>query len=161
VASYTYKSARSAGLIFGIGLVLAVETTALHALLVGQYPWVAWTLTLSSLSALGWIIAHYRAMGRGAIETTTTHVDMRIGNAISVALARSNIGTAIRPTFRDLPAVGTNQGADFINLTKSSQPNVLLTLHDPVVVSMAGFKRRARRIAMHLDDPDAFLAELR
>jgi hypothetical protein len=40
-------------------------------------------------------------------------------------------------------------------------PNVPLTLREPAIVSMGGIARPpARQIALHLDDPDAFLAEL-
>ena len=161
VAAFTYKSARSSGLVIGVSIVIIIETFALHMLTVTKHPFVAWGLTLSSLSALWWFIADYRAMGVGAVNTSATDIDVRIGRRASVFIPRANVANAIRPTFRDLPQAGAGLSQGYVNLTKQVTPNVLLTLREPAVVSIGGIVRQpARQIGLHLDDPDAFLAEL-
>jgi hypothetical protein len=147
-------------LVVGIGIAIVVETVAFHAMLMTSHPLLAWVMTLSSLSILVWLVLDYRAMGVGTIKVTPSEIDIRIGRRLSTVIARANLAGAIKPTFRDIPQVvsGTR---DYLNLTKHIDPNVLLTLQEPAVVSLAGLKLRARRISMHLDDPDRFLAALR
>jgi hypothetical protein len=162
VAAFTYRSARSPGLIIGISIVVLVESVAFHAMLMTDHPLGAWILTLTTLSLPAWLLADYRAMGVGTVNTSPTDIDIRIGRRASVAIPKSRVASAIRPTFRDLPQSGASRGSEYINLTKWVTPNVLLTLHEPATVSMGGLiKQPARRIALHLDDPDAFLADLR
>ena len=158
--AFTYRSARSASLIVGIGIAIGVETVAFHAMLMKSHPYLAWFMTLSSLSVLLWLVLDYRAMGVGTINVTPTEIDVRIGRRLSTLIPRANVARAIKPTFRDIPQVvsGTR---DYLNLTKHIDPNVLLTLQEPAVVSLGGLKLRARTISMHLDDPEAFLAALR
>jgi hypothetical protein len=163
VAAYTYRSARSKGLVFGLGLVIAVETLAFHLLLMNDHhPIGAWLMTLGSLSVLAWLVADYRAMSTGAVQTTAEAIDIRIGGRASVTIPREAVTAAIRPTFRDLPQLNAALTGQYVNVTKHVSPNVLLTLRDPVRVSIAGIiKQPARQIALHLDDPDAFIADLR
>jgi hypothetical protein len=160
VAEFTYKSARSGGLVIGIGIAIVVETVAFHALLMRSHPLGAWILTLSSLSFLVWLVRDYQAMGTGTIRVTETEIDVRIGRRLSTVIPRANVITAIKPTFRDIPQVASGT-RDYLNLTKHIDPNVLLTVREPAVVSLAGLKLRARQISMHLDDPEAFLAAVR
>jgi hypothetical protein len=73
----------------------------------------------------------------------------------------ANITRALRPSFRDLPTPGTNQGRDYLNLTKPASPNVLIVLHMPAKVRLAaGFHRGVGRLSLHLDEPDVFVNEL-
>ncbi len=79
---------------------------------------------------------------------------MASGVAFSYRSARSPaITSAI-----DLPTPGTNEGRDYVHLTKPGAPNVLIVLDAPRRVRLtAGLHREVRRIAPRLDDPDAFL----
>jgi hypothetical protein len=46
-----------------------------------------------------------------------------------------------------------------VDLTKPAAPNVLLTLDPPLIVRLPPGRRRAvRRLALHLDTPEAFVA---
>ena len=58
--AFTYRSARSRGVLAGISTAIVVETVALHALLVTRHPLIAWLLTSSSVSVLAWRVADWR-----------------------------------------------------------------------------------------------------
>jgi hypothetical protein len=161
VSAFTYRSARSGSVVGGLGLVIAIETVALHLWLAARHPVAAWALTAGSLATLGWLAADYRALGRGAVLLDGDTVDLRVGRRAAVRLPRTAVLTVARPTWRDLPAAGTPAAADYLNLTKPATPNVLLTLSAPTTVRLpGGLTRQARRLGVRLDDPDAFVAAL-
>ena len=158
---FTYRSARSGGLLAGIILVLVSEGIGIHLWVYSRKPWLAWLLTASTLSAIAWLASDYRALGRGAVTVGDDQIHLTIGRRFSLSLPRTSIATAVTPTWRDLPEPGMPAAADYINLMKQATPNVLLHLVDPTAVKLpAGRSRTVRRIALHLDDPAAFLAAL-
>ena len=159
--SFSYRSARSPSLTIGISLALLIETVALHALLIGPHPWLAWIMTASTLSVIAWLAGHYRAMGRGSVQVSADAVDIRVGKRPPIVVQRAHIASVMRPTFRDLPQAGSNAGADYLNLMKPAPPNVLLTLQSPTTISVGPFRRAAKRIALHLDDPEGFIGLVR
>jgi len=88
-------------------------------------------------------------------------LELTIGRRFAITLPLADIERATAPTFRDLPAPGTTQGRDYLNLTKPGAPNVLLVLAEPRRIRVtAGVHRNARRIAFRLDDAPRFLAAL-
>jgi hypothetical protein len=156
---FTYRSARSGSLMFGFALILGVETAALHAWLQGRHPAAAWCLTILSAMSLVWLAADYHRLGHGAIVVNRDALDLRIGLRARAVIPREAIAHMIQPTWRDLPAAGSAEGRDYRNLMKPAPPNVLIVLKEPVPVQVAGGVRLpARRIALHVDDPDGFLA---
>jgi len=57
-----------------------------------------------------------------------------------------------------VPAPGSPQATDYLNLMKPATPNVLLTFTLPVTVRLrGGLQRSARRLGLCLDEPDAFI----
>jgi hypothetical protein len=158
---FSYRSARSGSLLAGIILVLVSEGIGIHLWLYSRKPWLAWLLTASTLSAIAWLASDYRALGRGAVTVDDDQVHLTVGRRFSLSLPRAAIATALTPTWRDLPEPGMPAAADYINLMKQATPNVLLQVVDPTVIKLpAGRSRTVRRIALHLDDPAAFLAAL-
>ena len=154
---FTYRTARSGALVIGITMVVIVETIALHALLIRAHNWLAWTLTLFSVSALWWIASDYRAMATGAVQLGDETLELTIGKRFRAEILRRDIASATKPTWRERPAYAR----DYLNVTKPATPNVLLVLHNPATVRLPGGVRvRYARFGMHLDDPDAFLAAL-
>ncbi|HEY2292312.1 MAG TPA: hypothetical protein VGM86_16560 [Thermoanaerobaculia bacterium] len=61
--TFTLESARSLPITGALCGVIAVETAALHLLLMFRHPWLAWTLTALSLWTIVWLIGDYRAIG--------------------------------------------------------------------------------------------------
>lgn len=158
---FSYRSSRSASLFFGITMALVAETLGLHLWLVARHPLLAWTLTAISLGTLVWLAADYRALGAGRIRVTSDVIDLAIGKRVRGEVPRAAIASAIRPGWRDLPEPGTPAAKGFVNLTKPGTPNVLLSLSAPVSLRVAGgLTRSASRVALCVDQPDEFLAEV-
>ena len=161
MSTFTCRNARSGALMIGLGLVLTIETVVLHLWLAPRHPVVAWALTASSLLTLAWLAADWRAMGRAGVDVDEGTLSVRIGRRFVADVPRAGIAAASRPTWRDLPSPESRAAAGFLDLTKPAPPNVLLTLAPPVTVRRpAGLHRQARQLALHLDDPDGFLARL-
>jgi hypothetical protein len=155
---FTYRSARSGAITAAFGAVVVIESVAVHFAVAAHHPRVAWTLTLLSLYALVWLARDYRALGSGSVRVGDDSVRLRIGRRFDISIPLASIARTLKPTFRDLPTPGTNQGRDFLNLTKPAAPNVLIVL-DTIrrVRTMAGLHRDVQRVALKLDDPDGFL----
>ena len=162
MTDFTYRSARSGSLVVGFCIVIVIETVALHLWLRVHHAFIAWALSVTSLSAVAWLVADYRAFGRGAVRVTDGAVDLRIGRRFALELSRAEVAGVVRPTWRELPAPGTLAASDYLNLTKPAVPNVLLTLAGPASVRLTGGLRRSvKRVGLHLDAPDEFLAAMR
>lgn len=161
MAEFTYRSARSGGVTAAISAVVLIETVAFHFLISARHPAIAWPLTIVSLSAVVWIVVDYRAMGRGAIRVDEHTLYLTIGRRFDVALPLASVDRAFSPSFRDLPTPGTNQGRDYVNVTKPAKPNVLVVLREPRRMRIAmGIHRVVQRVAIHVDDPAALLRAL-
>lgn len=146
----------------GLGLVIGIETLVLHLWLSSRHPIIAWVLTVSSLAAISWLVADYRALGRGAVGLTDEMLDLRVGRRFAVAVPTTAVSSALRPTWRDLPNPGSPQAVGYLNLTKPAAPNVLLILSTPIEVRLpGGLRRSATSVALCLDEPEAFLAAIR
>jgi hypothetical protein len=159
VQDFTYRSARSGGLVFGLGLALLVETVALHLWLVDRHAVIAWTLSIASLATLLWLAADYRAAGRGAVRLSDHALDLRIGYRFAARIARSNVASVARAGWRDVPTPGTPMAEGYINLMKPSTPNVMLTLIAPTQLRLpGGIRRQVQRIGLCLDEPQCFLS---
>ncbi|HET7457571.1 MAG TPA: hypothetical protein VFJ74_07940 [Gemmatimonadaceae bacterium] len=159
---FTYRQARSGSLAAGLGGAIAVETVALHLWLAARHPAIAWVLTASSVSALAWLAADYRAMGAGAVRVGGGRLDLRVGRRFALTLPVDAVAAAVaRPSWRELPAAGTPAARDYLNLTKPATPNVLLMLADPTPIRLpGGLSRTVRRLGICLDDPTAFVAAI-
>ncbi len=154
--AFTYRRARSMAITAAIGILLVVETGGFHALLLALgHPVAAWTLTTLSAAALVWLVSDYRAMGSAAIRVGAGGIDVKVGRRIAAVVPRTAVASVIAPGWRDLQAPGSG----YLNGTKPATPNVLLTFHDPVAVTLMGTVRRpVRRLGLHLDEPERFIA---
>lgn len=158
---FPYRSARSGSLIAGIGIALLAETLVLHLWLVAWHPLLAWAMTAISLLTLGWLAADYRAMDRGVIRLHAGELELKVGRRFTVRLPRENVASAMRPTWRDLPQMGTPAAASYLNLMKPAEPNVLLLLREPMQVRIAaGIRRTVGRVGLHVDEPERLVAAI-
>jgi hypothetical protein len=158
---FTYRSARSGAFALGISAAILIETVAIHLLIVTRIPVLAYSLTILSVLGIVWIVRDYTALGSGAVVVTDETIQFTVGRRFDTSVSRANIARALQPTFRDLPTPGTNQGRDYLNMTKPASPNVLIVLKEPASVRLAGgLSRQVRRLSLHLDDPTGFLALL-
>jgi len=120
-------------------------------------------LCLTSLNVLtiAWLIRDYIALGRHVVHVDDETLRLKIGRRFDISVSLSNIARVLRPTFRDLPRPGTNEGRDYLDLTKPASPNVLIVLNTVAKARLpGGFHRMVGRFSLHLDEPDAFLTEV-
>lgn len=158
---FSYRSARSGAITFAFVAVIVIESAAVHFAVAARRPMLAWGLTLTSVIAILWLVRDYQALGTGVIRLGDEMLELTIGRRFAIGIPIATIDRALPPTFRDLPAPGTTQGRDYLNLTKPAAPNVLLVLREPRRVRLtAGVRRDARRIAFRVDDAPRFLAAL-
>ncbi len=158
-SEFSLRTARSGSLVAGLSAAILIETVAVHVLLASRHPAVAWVLTGLSLLAVAYLVRDYQALGRGLVRLADERLELIIGRRYGFELPLSNVERIIQPSFRDLPTPGTNQGRDYVNLTKPASPNVLITLKAPVRIRLpGGVHRVVRRLSMHLDDPAGFVA---
>ncbi len=154
---FTFRRARTPSLVVTIGVVLAIETAALHLLLVRHHPVVAWTITLSGIATFGWLLADYRRLGAGTARVDRDVLDLAVGLRFSTRIPRVAIATTILPTWRDIPA----PAPAYLNAMKPAPPNVLLTLREPVPIRLLGVATRpVRQLGLCVDDPTGFVAAL-
>ena len=159
VGEFTCRSARSGSLVIGLGLVILIETVVMHLWLAPSHPVLAWSLTATSVSAVGWLVADYQALGRGTLRIDVDALDLRVGRRATVRVPLSAVATVAGASWRDLPASGTPESRDYRNLMKPATPNVLVTLLAPAIVRFpGGVVRSVRRLGLRLDDPAGFIA---
>jgi hypothetical protein len=155
--TFTYRSARSGSLTFGLMLVMAVETTVFHLWLLPRFPIFTWALTITTLLTFWWLVADYRAMGSSTIRVHADAIELPIGKRFTTQIQREDILSAGVATWRDL----VDLPRDAVNLTKPAEPNVLLQLRQPTAVRLFGrMSRRVSRVGLHLDEPMAFVQAL-
>lgn len=156
------RSARAGSLMLALGAVIVIETVVLHLLLSPHHPWIALALTLSSISALVWLAMDYRALGHARVSIDTEALHLEIGRRASIAVRLDDIASLTRPGWRDIPESGAPGARSFVNLTKPAEPNLLVTLHHAVTIVLLGsIRKRADRIALHVDEPDAIVTAYR
>jgi hypothetical protein len=155
--TFTYRSARSGSLTFGVIMVVAIETMVFHLWLSPRFPVATWVMTGTMALSLWWLVADYRAMGTGAIRLHDDALELPIGKRFTAQIMRTDILSADVATWRDL----VDMHRDAVNLTKPAEPNVLLYLREPTSVRLYGrISKRVRRVGLHLDEPAAFVQAL-
>jgi len=158
---FSYRSSRSGAITAAIVAVVVIESVAVHFAIASRNRPLAWALTLTSILAVAWLVRDYLALGRGVVRLGNNMVRLTIGRRFDIQLTLADIERALKPSFRDLPTPGTNQGRDYLNLTRPSSPNVLIVLTSPRKVRLtAGIYREVKRVGLKLDDGPAFLAAL-
>ena len=115
---FSYRSARSGSLVVGFSIAILVETVAIHLLLVRRHPLLAWSLTVLSAWAIVWLARDYRALGDGRVRVDDEIIHLTIGRRYDIHVPRARVDRAYKPTFRDLPTPGTNEGAT-ISISRS------------------------------------------
>lgn len=155
--SFTFRDARSPSLLAAISAVLVIETAAIHLLFVRNHPFVAWSVTASSLALLVWLLLDYRRFRDGAVRLDYATLRLSVGLRFVVCIPRASIAEASIPTWREWPAP---TGA-YLNATKPATPNILLSLRQPITIRLFGVANRTvSQLGLCLDDPTAFLAAL-
>ena len=156
VAFSGHRESGFGALMAAVGFLTLIETAAAHLVLGHWHPVAANWLTLLSLYTLLLLLAHAHAVRLCPLLLGPRALVVRVGFAWQVAVPRAAVAaTAIREAPAPAP--------DTLNAAKVllASPNVLLTFAVPVVVAGPyGTRRTVRRLALHLDQPRAFLEAL-
>lgn len=153
---FTQHAARSRGLVVGIAIMLLAESVAIHAFLLDQPWWVHALLLAANGSTIWFLWAHDRAIGAHPVVVDDGGIRVRHGLIISAEIPRGAIVSVTRPTWKELPG---EVASGYVKASGFDDPNVLITMRDPVRVNLGlGIRRSARVIGLRVDDADNFVA---
>ena len=137
-------------------MVIAVETVALHLLLMRWSEIAAWILTLLSVYSAIWLIGDTRAIFRRPIRLDAEALRLRFGMRWSLdvpwlLVERVETGLSVKPDAeKPLEMVPLGAGA-----------NVRLKLREPVVADGPyGITRRCSEVLLYVDEPRSFVSEI-
>jgi len=138
----------------GLGLVLFVETVAVHLLVRGWNAVAAWILTGLSLYAFLWLLGDYRAMSARPIRLTARTLLLRVGLRWEASVPFERI--AAIELMRGGPVAGDRES---LSVALIDSPNVRLRLYEPIeVIGIYGIRRRVRELWLGVDEASAFCA---
>jgi hypothetical protein len=160
-AGYSFVRGRPWAAVVGvIAFLVLVETSALHFVLVPHSRLAAWIATGSSLYALAWIAGDYHALRLGGLVLGDTALALRFGLRWRAEIPWTLV-TQVAAT--DAPGGGAFAAKDGDLLScRVLRVDVLLTLREPVVAyGPFGLRRSVCRIALAVDAPERFVADVR
>ena len=137
---------RSGAVLLTIGLVVSVETVALHLWLHPHHAYLGWTFTGLSLLTLAWLVRDYRALALAGISLDPQGCRIRIGRRVRADIAWTAVEGIRLPSWRDLPA----PSRDYLNAARPDDPNVLLTFQAPLAVTGVIGRRTVRQLGLRL-----------
>jgi hypothetical protein len=146
-------ASRSGSLLLAIGLVIGVETLALHVWLQRHHPYLAWTLTGLSLLTLGWLVRDYRALAVAGMSLGREGCRIEIGRRVRAEVPWSAVEQVRLPSWRDLPAAGR----DYLNASRPDDPNLIFTFRAPLAVTGLLGRRMVRHLGLRLEPPGRVL----
>jgi hypothetical protein len=129
-----------------VGVVIAltvIETPLVHLALAG-IPWLAWSTTALQISAIAWLVRDAIALAKGGVWVGDD-VELAIGRRWRATIPRSAIARVERGEARHKREDFSIMGA-----------NVVLVLKEPIKIRW----RKVDRVALSIDDADAFIASL-
>lgn len=132
-----------------IGLVVAVETMALHLWLHRSHPYLAWSLTAPSVLMIGWLVLDYRALAVAGVSVGPSGCDVRIGRRVRAEFPWAAVESVRLASWRDLPL----PGRDYLNAARPDDPNLLFVFRAPLAVAGPLGRRRIRQLGLRLVDP--------
>jgi hypothetical protein len=150
----------SGSLLVGIGVALVVEGTVLHVWIASRSLAWAWTIAALNAATLAWLWRDSRARSRATLTLGDREVTIALGNQLRCQFPRSTIASAERATWRSVP--DPNMARDYVNSAKPLEPNVILTLSEPVEGRLPlGIRKRLSRLGVRVGEPDRLLSEIR
>ncbi len=136
--------------------VLVLETAGLHFLLLQWSPVAAYISTGLSIYSIVFFVADLASMVKRPIVFHDETLLFRIGIRWNATIARDDI-KRLTP-IRDFDKA---KEKDTLLCAPANVPNLLLELHQPVVVTgFFGIRRQTQRIAFHADDPAGLIGEV-
>jgi hypothetical protein len=152
--AFSHRSARSALLMTVVIFLVAVECTVAHFLLHPYFPTFGFIITAFGVVSLGWMVWDYRLLGRATTLVTADSIVLRVGLRAKAIVPLRLVQSVSTPSWSDL---STETQRLLLDLTKPTDPNILLVLSEPVPVKLLGaLQRPAQQIALSIDRPTEF-----
>jgi len=153
--AFTSLGARSKSLVWGISIVLVVESVALHALLLKRWPWFSAVLVAFNAYTIWWLARGYRAVAELPTLVKESGVVLRVGHRALAEVPYGVIARLSRPSWQEIPGVQT---PGYLKLSGSDDPNVLIHFTEPVWFRMMfGIRKSAQIVGLRLDAADGFV----
>lgn len=159
----TYSAYKTNGIQMTVGVLLGlifVETFVVHLLLAESYPILAWILTILSLYAIIQIISILRSLKlrQSFIDYDKKLLELRYGFAASATIAFADI-EKVESNRRSLPKSEDNATLSTFDILDTH--NIILHLNkENTLQKMYGMEKKFTRIAIYLDEKEAFIKEL-
>lgn len=139
--------------LLGVFLALAaLELVAVHLLMSLWRPTLAWALTALSAAAIVQVGLLIRGLVRHPTTVDASHVHVRHGRAGDLP-----VPLAIIASVENVAFAPEEKGAGVFRASLIASPNVALRLREPVAVR----KRAVAVVTLRVDDPEAFIGEVR
>jgi hypothetical protein len=145
---------RSRAVLLAIGLVVGIETLALHLWLRRNHPYLAWTFTALSVLTMAWLVSDYRALAVAGVFLEPDRCRIRIGRRARADVAWSAIEQIRAPSWRDLPA----PSRDYLNATRPDDPNLVLGFREAQPFTTVAGRRRIRQLGVRLMGAERVIA---
>jgi hypothetical protein len=154
----TFAHERNGGLVAGLLIAITAETIPLHLFVAARWgALAAWVLTGLSVYGALWLVGDYRAIAMRPIVVRGDEIVIRHGLRTDIAISRSRIARAERPSWRTLP----ERAPDYLDLSRPGEPNVVLELDAPVEARLPfGMRRTVSRIGLRVEEAEAFVGAL-
>ncbi|HEX8528630.1 MAG TPA: hypothetical protein VF646_01360 [Cytophagales bacterium] len=136
--------------------VMVVETVGLHFLLWRWSPAAAYASTAVSIYSLVFFVADLASMVKRPIVLHAGQFLFRVGIRWNATIARENVRRLT--VIKDFDK---KKEKDTLLCAPANVPNLLLELHEPVVVTgFFGIRRQTQRIAFHADAATELIREV-
>jgi hypothetical protein len=155
--SFPLVAGLPAPLVIGLAVALVVEGAILHQSIASHSERWAWTLTAVNAATLLWLWRDYTTSSRSMVVVRDDEIEIAAGTRMRSRIARSAIGSAEAATWRSVPDLPT----DYINVSKPTDPNVMLVLREAAEVELPlGLRRRVTRIGLRVPNAGELLAAI-
>lgn len=141
--------------VYGFLFLIAIESVALHLLLMQWSATAAWILTALSGYGMLFLLADWNAIRQRSIVVGKQHLRLRIGLRWCADLNYAQIQNI------ELIKIRQKNHRDWLDLSLVRDANVVLLLHQPVeLIGYYGMRKRACRIALRIDDAEKFIRHI-
>ena len=148
----------SASFATGLGLVVAIEGVVLHLWIATRSALWAWAITALNVATIYWLWREYRAGSNARLTLAGDDIDIDAGSRLRCRFPRSLLATAEAATWRTVP---DDFAPAWANTAKPLEPNVVLTLREPLSARLAlGIRKSISRIGLRVADAPALTAAL-
>ena len=142
----------------GLALVVAIEGVVLHLWIASRSQAWAWAIAVLNVATIVWLWREYKSGAKARLVVSGDAVEIDAGSRLRCHFPRSLVASAEVATWRAVPDE-FSQG--WANTAKPLEPNVIVTLREPITARLAlGIRKPISRIGLRVDDAGAVCTAL-